>query len=305
MHFMDWDDLRFVLAVAREKNLTRAAKLLGVTHTTVSRRLSAFEERVGVRLFDRQPEGYVATAAGEDMIAAASRVEEEVLSLDSRVFGQDTRLSGPLRVTTVDVMAVRMAEPLAAFCAEYPGVSVELSVDNNFRSLTRREADIALRTTNRPPEHLVGVKLGHIEYAVYGAKSLLERIGSDAPLNDFPWVAWDERLLAKVTEERLHGHAPNANIVLRVDSPNVMNAVIRGGVGLGFMTCTEGDRDDDLVRLRPIETNFGTNIWLLTHPDLRHTARVRAFMDFMGDVLRTRREAWQGVPDADLGLSQP
>ncbi len=300
---MHWDDLRFVLAVSREKSLSKAAKTLGVTHTTVSRRLAALERETGVRLFDRQPEGYIPTVAGEDLVAAAERMEEEVLALDSRVLGRDARLSGPLRITTIDAMAARMTKPIGDFLTRYPGVSVELSTGTDFRNLTRREADIAIRTTNRPDEHLVGSKVGTVEYAIYGAESLVERVGVDAPLSAFPWLGWELRFGARVTEARMQVRAPKARVAMRFDSAVVFETAVRNGAGIGFISCIEGDAAG-LVRLRPIEKNFGMDVWMLTHPDLRSTARVRAFMDEIGGVLRGWRRAWAGIPDEELGLGQ-
>jgi DNA-binding transcriptional LysR family regulator len=270
---------------------------LGVNHTTVSRRLSALEETVGVRLFDRRPDGYAATQAGEDVVEVARGVEEQILSLDRRVLGQDTRLCGSLRVTTVDFMAILQMAAFRSFTRRYPGIDLELSADNAPRSLTKREADVALRITNKPPEHLVGRKLLRVEFALYGARSLVEQMGAQAELAAYPWMAWDERQGARLTEQWMHKHVPDARVVCRVDSATVMISSVRDGMGLSFLACVVGDEDPGLVRLRPPEPGFGMDLWLLTHADLRHTARVRAFMEHMDEALRPSADRYAGNLD--------
>jgi DNA-binding transcriptional LysR family regulator len=295
MHDMIWDDLRFVLALARTGTMSAAAKHLGVTHTTVSRRLAAFEEQVGVRVFDKHPDGYVATSAGEDLVRVAERMEEEVLSVDARVLGQDERLSGPLRVTTTTGMGVHVADALASFVERFPLVELELSLDYEFRSLTRREADVAIRTTNKPPENLVGRKVARVEFAVYGARSLHKRLGKGAQLKDYPWVMWDARLGAQMTERRVDKIAPGRHVSLRVDDQLMFKEALRAGIGVGFLPCIDCDDDPALERLRDIEPDFGMDVWLLTHPDLRNTARVRAFLDHMAPALVEQRDRFAGV----------
>ncbi len=291
---MQWDDLRVILAVSRERTLSGAAKVLGVTHSTVSRRLSALEDAVGARLFERRPEGYVPSAAGATMLESAARVEEEVQSLDRRVLGQDARLSGSLRVTTVDVLAVSFARSIRSFAERFPGVALELSVDNEPRSLSRREADVAMRMTNEPSEHLVGRKLVRIEFALYAERSLVPA-GGLTDLESAPWISWDDRVGARVTEQWMQRHAPRPIREITVDNAIVMLESVRNGLGIAFLPCFLGDGDERLLRLRPVEAGFGMDLWILTHPDLRNTARVRAFMDHMHSELRPQQERFSGL----------
>lgn len=289
-----WDDLAVLLAIGREGTLSGAAKHLLVNHTTVSRRLAAAEAAMQTRLFDRTPSGYVATSAGEQVLAVATRVEEQIQSLDRAVLGQDTQLSGPLRVTTVDILATLHADAFRTFTERYPKVELELSVDNRARSLSKREADVALRLTNRPPEHLFGRRLGRFEFAVYGARKLVEDLGPKADLGDYPWMGWDEASGATMTAAWMRKHVPDASVVCRVDSVLVMLEMVKRGAGIQFLACALGDREPDLVRLRDVEANFGMDLWLLTHPDLKGTARVRALMEHLGETLRPWYSRWAG-----------
>lgn len=291
---VNWDDLRFLLAVGRLGTLTKAAKKLGVNHTTVSRRLAGLEEETSLRLFERLPDGFVPTAAGEDVFRVAERMEQEVLSLDRRVIGQDARLSGPLRVTTLDSIAEKMPELFMAFTDRYPNVTLELLVGNDPLNLSRREADVAIRLSNHPPEHLIGKKVARMEFALYGAESLVERVGEDAPLTAFPFLSWELRLNARLTEAWLRDNVPDAPVVCRVDTGATMFAATRAGMGLSFLACIHGDAEPGLRRMLPVQEGFGMDLWILSHSDLRSTARVRAFIDVVGDGLIALRSRFDG-----------
>lgn len=159
----NWDDLRVFLAVARAGSLSGAARALSVNHSTVFRRIGAFEAALGVRLFERQSDGYLLTPAGEELRDGALRIEEEIASLSRKVAGQDLRLSGAVRVTTIDMLAFGLLpRHLARFRDAYPGIEIELVVGNTMLNLSRREADVALRVGNTPPETLVGRRVGRL-----------------------------------------------------------------------------------------------------------------------------------------------
>lgn len=287
---VDWDDLRYVLALHRDRTLSRAAGRLGTTHTTVGRRLRAIEEVLGVRLFDPTPDGFVATAAGEDIAEVAERMETEVLQLEGRVLGRDAELRGKLRVATMDLLFRRYHGPIASFIARYPSVELTLATSDTEVSLPRREADVALRLTNTPPEYAVGRKIGRLEFAVYASQELAERIGPGAPLDAYPWLHWDERLNMRWLDEWLARNAPRARVAMRLDFTTTgLRDAIAAGIGVHFMACADCDSDPRFVRLAPVAPEFGRDVWLLTLPDLRHTARVRAFMDHLDETTKAER----------------
>ena len=301
MHGLDWDDLRFVLAIAREHTLSKAAEKLGVTHTTVSRRVKAFEERMGVRLFDRAPDGFVPTAAGLDVQRVAEEMEGEVLALEGRVLGRSAQLSGNLLVSGLDFMFEEFHVDFASFMEAYPDIELTYDSSTEAVSLTRREADVVMRLSNSPSEHLVGRKVARMQFAVYGARSLVERVGEDAPLEAYPWLHWDERLNPRWMDQWLAKHAPGARVVLRVgQSYAVTRVAVEEGMGVNFMPCIHGDRVPGLVRLSKILEPFARDLWLLTHPDLRNNPRVRAFMDHMGPAIHAKHAAIAGAPDVGV-----
>lgn len=286
MACMDWDDLRYVLAVSREQSLSRAATSLGVTRTTVGRRIRMFEERLGVRLFDRTPEGFAPTAAGQDITAVGERMEVDVLALESRVLGRDAQLSGTLRVSTVDFLFASHCKAFSSFADIHPNIELTVNVNDDAVSLARREADVALRISNRPPEGLVGRKLARMEFAVYGSKELVERTGPDADYADYPWLGWDDRIKSGI-DSWMRQHAPGARVALRTDgNPMVLKRAILEGIGVHPFPVVEAESEPDMVRIGPILEDFSRDLWLLTLPDLRTNVRVRAFMDHMESAMR-------------------
>ena len=290
----NWDDLRIFLAVARQGSLSGASRTLGVNHSTVFRRITAFEEALKVRLFDRLPTGYAMTAAGEEMFATAQRIEEEVATLGRHITGQDVRLSGTIRVTSVDSLATRsLPRHIALFQSIYREIEFELIVASEVLDLSKREADVAIRTSLNPPETLVGRAVADVAFAVYGSAEYLTRAGQRAP-NEHDWVTPDDsapvRMLARVVADI----SQNGRAVLRTNSVNALAQAAIAGLGLSLLPCWLGDAEPELRRVGgPIE-NLRPRLWLLTHEDLRHTARIRAFLDFMAKELGRERDLVEG-----------
>lgn len=290
---LDWDDLRYVLALSRDRSSSRAGDRLGVSHTTVTRRLRAIEEALGVRLFDQTPQGFVPTGAGRDVAEVAERMEGELLSLEGRVLGGDQRLEGRLRVATMDLLFRGYQGAFASFVTRYPSVQLTVTASNTEVSFTRREADVALRLTNTPPEYLVGRKVARVDFAVYAQRALVERMGPGATLEDYPWIAWDEqRPDMGWLDGWLAANAPRARVAVRVDFPMLaLRELVASGIGVHFLSCLEGDADPALERIGPVDPRHSRDVWLLTLPELKGTSRIRAFMDHMEDALGAPRPA--------------
>ncbi len=285
---MDWNDLRFALAIARSGSLAGAARRLGVNHSTVFRRLNAFEERLAVRLFERLPEGYVPTPAGERVIARAERVQAEMDGLGREVAGLDERLSGEVRLTTAPNLAYHYVAPwLADFRARYPEVRVDVAVSIEARDLSRREADVALRATSAPPEHLVGRRAAAFPWWVYAGDTWLAAnpapagmadlarcplIGADDAMRRLPAFAWAER------------HLPAERVVARSGDIDTMAALAAAGLGIALLP--QDQVKPGLTRLFPVDPPATTELWLLTHPDLRRVPRIRAVVDSLARRLR-------------------
>lgn len=285
-------DLHTLLAIAREGTLAGAARRLRVNHSTVFRRLGAIEARLETRLFERQGGSYVTTTAGEDLLRTAERVEAEVEALERRLSGQDLRLTGSLRLTAPDDLAEIVVMPLLAeFRRAYPDITVELAVDNRMLNLTRREADIALRPTRRPPETLAGRRIGALASAVYGAAGAGARPEDPAQR----WIAWEEGAGPPLVTRWLSDKVDRHVIGYRSNSLLNQASAVRAGLGCALLPCFLGDSDTRLVRAGDPLPELDTELWLLTHPDLQRTARIRALLDLLYDSLRAQRPLFEGA----------
>ncbi len=288
----DWDDLRVFLALARTGSVRGAARNLRVTHPTVSRRLGGLEERLGARLFERLPEGYALTEAGQEVLGLAVQMEEQVQEMGRRVLGRDTRLSGRLRVTLPGVFATRLLMPdFKAFQDAHPGVELEIETSYGMADLSRREADVAVRCTNSPPENLVGRRLALYASAAYAS---LEYLADHDPVNapaDCRWIGWADDPKPLWVKESAYPDVPVHGIM---HDPEVQLAACKAGMGIAWLGCFTADREPDLRRLPPGEPGGHMDIWVLTHPDLKNTQRVRSFMEFLARVMGRRRDLMEG-----------
>jgi len=291
MHSMDWDDLRFVLALSRAGTLSGAALELRTTHTTVARRIRALEARLSTQLFTSDEQGYVATSAGLHVVESAERTEEQMFALEARILGGDAKLEGKLRVSTMDILFRRYERAFASFMERFPGIELSVSCNDAEASLKRREADVALRMTRAPAPYLVGRKIGRIDFAVYASRKLAKQVGHKAPLSKWPWLGWDERVGADWLDAWLAKHAPGAKVALRVDMSSLsLREVVATGIGVHFLACAEGDSDRRLVRISPIAHDYARDVWLLTLDELRAATRVRAFLDHFAAQARKTKD---------------
>jgi DNA-binding transcriptional LysR family regulator len=295
-----WDDLRFILAVAENGSLVGAARALGVHHTTVLRRIDGFEAAHGLRLFERLPAGYVLTPGGEELLAVARGMADMVTAFERRLAGQDLRLEGELRVTTTDtLMGSILPEMLVAFHGAHPGVTVEVSVTNLMANLTRRDADVAIRPANDPPAMLIGRRVAGVAFALYASPAYLAtapRAGA-GELAAHRWLAPDDSLAASTVGRWMHTELPaEAEVVLKADSLLSLRQAAVAGLGVTTLPCYLGDTTPGLARVRaePVEA-MATALWVLTHEDLRRTARVSAFTRFLGEALARKRPLLEGA----------
>ncbi len=288
----DWDDLRVFLALARAGSVRGAARNLRVTHPTVSRRLGGLEEMLGARLFERMPEGSALTQAGQEVLGLAVQMEEQVQEMGRRVLGRDTRLSGRLRVTLSGIFATRLLMPdLKAFQDAHPRVELEVETSYAMADLSRREADVAVRCTKSPPENLVGRRLMLYASAAYAS---LEYLAEHDPVNspaDCRWIGRADDANPVWVKESAYPDVPVHGIM---SDPEVQLEACKAGMGIAKLGCFVADREPDLRRLPPGEPDGRMQIWILTHPDLKNTLRVRSFMKFLARVMGRRRDLLEG-----------
>jgi len=283
---LDWADLQYFAAVVRSGSIAGAARALRVNHSTVLRRIASLEAALGVRLFDRLPGGYALTTEGNELNEQLAGLDEQVDAAQRRLTGRDAAITGTIRLTTTDTLLHGLLMPvLARFHAAHPGVQVQVAINNSFSSLTQREADVALRGSNRPPPNLVGRRVGDIQTALYASRAYLKSLGRHADIAAYRWVGSDESLAHLEQAKWLRRNVDEARVALRVDSLVGMVDAVAHGVGAGLLLCPLADTRSELVRLAPPDPALDTQVWILTHPDLRQVARMRVFTQFVFDAL--------------------
>jgi len=295
----DWNHLRTFLVLVRENTLAKAGVALGVDPSTVFRRINALEVALGSTLFERRGRGYVLTATGESLVAYASRVEEQVLTLERDIAGRDQALSGAIRVTTTDTIALRLLAPhFRRFHEAHPCIRVDLSLDDRVFRLGRGEADVAVRPGSRPTEDdVIPREISRLTSALYASKAYLERAGqprAKSELKKHAIIDLDETLAHIPYARLIRTLALASQVVFRGSTVMGQLMAVEQGLGIGLLPSFLVDTNPKITRLFPPETEVESSLWLVVHRDLRHMARVRTFVDFMTDALRSERDLLEG-----------
>lgn len=304
---LHWDDFRLVKAIADSGSLTAAAERLELNHSTVFRRLGDIEQRVSTALFERHRSGYTPTPAGEEMVQLASKMDEDITRFGLKLAGQDMAPSGELRITTNDTLIAHLLMPVfAKFRSAYPQIRLELIVGNQVLNLSKRDADIAIRPTDQPPETLVGRRMADLAWAIYGRKgdALSARAITKAELEsqtDLPWIGLGEQFNVFKACRYVNQQIGPDKIAMRINTVLGLSEAVAAGIGIGPLPCFIADQHPDLVRLHPVMPEFSTGLWLLTHADLKTSPRVRAFMDFGASEIARLRPLLEGrTASADI-----
>lgn len=295
---LPWTDFHIVLAVSREASVARACVVLGMTHSTLLRKLDQIETRLKARLFERVRGQYTLTAAGHEIEQAARAIEPLAAGAETRASGQDLRPSGEVRVSVASVVIDHLLPPvLAQFAPAFPDVRIELTASREHVSLRRREADVAIRIADTVPDWLVGRKLAELQFKVYGLRrgrstpaprSLVELtaerrwIGLEQDARDLKFDRW---LAAEVAPDK---------VVLRVDSLGHAVTMVRAGLGIALLPAF---LEASLPELQPLSApiaELATPLWLVTHPELKNTARIQVLMRAFGPALANAVRAAQG-----------
>lgn len=285
---MDWDDLRYFLAVARGGSLTEAAGRLRASPSTIARRIAGLEETLGLRLFTRHQTGYALTDEGERLLAKADAVEDSVLDLRNEMAGRDAAPRGRVRLATTENHANYIIIPhLPEFRAAYPGITIELVTGARMVSLTKREADMALRVDRPSQGNLTARKLGEFAFTLYGAP------GYDGEDH----IAWDDSFADLDIAQWLARHFPGREPALVTTSLAGQLVAARAGLGLALLPCFMGDPDPGLVRRLPPGQGMSHDLWLVVHSDLRHAARIRAVTDFLAGLVNGCDGLLRGTED--------
>jgi DNA-binding transcriptional LysR family regulator len=290
---MDWNDVQIFLALIREGSVRAAGKKLAISHATVARRIDAFEKRLGVTLFNRLNTGYELTKAGEDLIEAAENVESELHSIQRKLVGQDKKLAGTIKVTATEMVVSHLLIPeLSGFMTTYPHTKIEVLETYSTLDLSRREADIALRISKKPPENLIARNVTAISVAEYASKDFLE----SHDLAD-PHASARLGLITLDSGPVDYSNSEFSTLPIRgyFSTFRLMVEAVKHNVGIARLPCFVADKEASLVRISNKSLIEGYRMWLLRHPDTRATSRLRVFSEFIVDVINKRKRELESL----------
>ena len=285
----DWNDLRYFLELTRQGKLVRAGARLQVDHTTVSRRITALEKQLDVRLFDKSPSGYRLTDAGLRLLPLAEQIETLSNHLYQEIAGKDARLGGTVRVAAPEALGTQViARHVAGFRREHPDIEIELVAETRRTSLSKREADIAISLSRPDSGRLVAWKLCDYRLRLYASEAYLAAHPPIETIDDLAghdFVSYIDDLIELPELRFFDSTIRNANVVFRSTNVSAQFNAIVDGIGLGLVHCFMAAREPRLVAVLPGRISVERSYWLLVHEDLRRVARVAAVCDFLTRIL--------------------
>jgi DNA-binding transcriptional LysR family regulator len=304
---LDWNDLRYFLAVARTGSTLSAGRWLRVSQTTAARRVTALEAGLGLILFERRPTGYALTPAGEELMAAACLVEAAAGEFTDAASAQVRDIGGTVRLTVDEIYAVTILAPILRDLHEtHPAIRIELDTTEEKRDLGAGQADVALRSSKGPTDAgLVGRRVANDNWTIYCSRDYAAAHGCPRrrrELAGHPFIGGGSPGVWEVYRTWLERNGLSDSVAMQHDSSSGMLSAVRAGFGLAVLPCMVADFDPDLVRCLPADPDNERGLWVLTHERLRHTPRIRTLLDFLYDRLtklareRDKAEATDGVP---------
>ncbi len=282
---MNWDNVRYFLAVARAGSVTAAAREMGVKHSTILRRLDTLEQEVDTKLFSRLSSGYRLTPAGESILPMAEQMEHNALSLSRALRGVDSVAEGPVNFTLPDntTFVFDIREIVAEFALKYPKITLNVLSESEFSDINRLEHDVALRVTNEPPDDLIGKKVASVFVDAYVSKD--HENADEQKFADYRWILWLMNKKNTQLEEWMLSHISGDQIVMRTNDVGTAITAVEQGVGACILPRHVGDKISGLKRLNLPEIEYESGLWLLTHEDYRGVTRIKVLMDFLQERL--------------------
>lgn len=290
----NWDDLKFFYALANTGSLAKAARSLGVNHSTVFRRIEGLETELAVSLFHKLSTGYVLTPEGEELFDTVKKIENNLDLVSKNLTGKDTGLTGPIRIITTDSTgSILLPKYVNLFHERYPQISIELLVGTNYLEdySVNGDHDIFVYAGVSPPEHWVGRRLGLMTFSMYAAKSYLEKYGTPsslADLHEHSYISGSINLLhnwpaVKWLKENLRLFSPSKTV--HSNSFAVVYHLLKEGLGLSIFSDAHCLLEPNLVKVFDFADIINSEVWVVTHPSIKDKARIRAFVDFLADKM--------------------
>ena len=287
---LDWNDLRYFLAVADGGSTLAAGRALRVSQTTVARRIAALEEVLGLTLFEKRQAGYALTAAGDELVERARQVQTAATGFADAAAAQNRDASGIVRITTQEIFAVHLLGPMLRELHErHPDIMIELDDSQDFRDLGEGEADIALRSAYGDiGPGVVGRRLCDDDWTLYCSRGYAAENGvphSRAQLRKHAFIGGGGPKLWRAYSAWLHDLGLDDRVIMHHASAIGMMSAIRSGLGIAVLPRVIADADPELVQCVPPKGGHGRVMWLVTHERVRRAPRVRVVIDFLYDKI--------------------
>ncbi len=289
MHSMNWDDLRILECCARTGSFAKASEELGLSHSSISRRMTQLENSLQTTLLHRTATGVSLTDAGRSINADARDMASAALAIRN-TSEKASSLAGRIRFETIDATAFFLMPYLHEFTEHHPEIEIDLRLNQQMIDLDRGEADVVLRATNTPPENYVGYHVANHTFGIFGTAELINRYPPGTPLNDLPWVLWSDGW----SDPMMNDLKLTPRTVMRVSTANGVKQAMQAGIGIGHMACNGVARDDRFLCLRKPDPANNMQIWLLAHHSMRRNRRIQAFIRFLRRKIVLDRPYFEG-----------
>jgi DNA-binding transcriptional LysR family regulator len=286
---MNWDDLRILESCARNGSFSKASIELGLSHSSISRRMTQLEDALTMTLLNRTPGGVTLTEPGMSIAAQANDMAAAALIVKNTT-EKTAALSGNIRFETIDSTAFNLMGYLADFTLQHPEIEIDLRLNQEMANLSRGDADVVLRATNDPTDDYVGHHVADHAFGIFGSADLINRYPVDTPLNDLPWVLWSNGW----TDTWMAELGLTPRIAMRVSTAYGMVQAMRSGIGIGHMACYAVSNDDRFLCLHAPQQEWNLQIWLLAHHSMRRNQRVKAFIKFLRQKIALDRHLIEG-----------
>lgn len=294
---LSWDDLRVFAALAHRRSARQAAKDLGLDASTAGRRLKTLERALGAQLFERLPEGLRLTPAGHEVVSVATAMQSRVRELEHAIGGLDTRVAGQVCLTVAELLAPLVCACLGPLLLRNPNLELELIATDALVKVERHAAQVAVRVADEPPPQLVGQRVAQSAVGLYASVDYLGRWGTNLKQAHHRWIAWPKYVEHKPAFAWLAQTYPKRQSAVRGNSAGTVLQAVRAGLGIAPLSCVQAASEPSLRLVRRLPAACSTSVWVLAHPQMKDTARVRAVVDALTSELRARRSELVGVAD--------
>jgi DNA-binding transcriptional LysR family regulator len=287
MNDVDWNDLRYVLAIVRSQSAAAAARSLGVSHATVMRRIQDLEKKLGTLLFTRHSSGYSPTELGTALGELGLSIEDSLGSTSHQLDAKTTDLAGRIRFTTTDSLALVILPPiLASFNESFPQIQIDLVVTNSLLDLDKLDADVSLRICSNPPGNWVGRRLARMDCGVF-ASGIYLNAHAGKPLADMNWILPCGPLASARPSHWLKKAIDKPNIVLSADSFLVIQKLVEQNIGVAVLPRFIATSGQALEQIEPLPQRYSNEIWLLTLPHTKNVSRIKLFTKHLAEGIKS------------------